>query len=138
MPTDPNVLGFSNRWYSGALRTAEVVSLPYDAAGSPSSIRLVSAPYFVATKLEAFADRGKGDLMSSRDIEDIIAVVDGRVELHTELQQSQDFEMRGFITGVFRAWLSEDRFLDALEGHLFDQSRFYEVKRRIEKIAQIT
>ena len=41
-------------------------------------IRVVTAPYFVATKLEAFRGRGRGDYISSHDLEDLLAVIDGR------------------------------------------------------------
>jgi hypothetical protein len=50
MPTDPQILGFSNRWYAPAVQTAE--THPLDDV----PVRVVTAPYFVATKLEAFAD----------------------------------------------------------------------------------
>lgn len=53
MPVEPEVLGFSNRWYPYAVETAEPTDL-----GTGITIRLVSAVGFVATKLEAFAGRG--------------------------------------------------------------------------------
>lgn len=40
-----------------------------------------AAPYFCATKLEAFGGRGKNDYLASHDLEDLITVVDGRPEL---------------------------------------------------------
>ena len=46
MPTDPTVLGFSNRWYADAMATATPMDL-----GNGLFIRVVSAPAFVATKL---------------------------------------------------------------------------------------
>ncbi len=54
MPVDVSVLGFSNRWYAYAVETAQTVSLAEDL-----DIRVVTATAFVATKLEAFADRAK-------------------------------------------------------------------------------
>lgn len=39
---------------------------------------------FIATKLEAFADRGGGDFLASHDLEDITTVTDGRPELTDE------------------------------------------------------
>jgi predicted nucleotidyltransferase len=60
MPDDPRVLGFSNRWYRDALETASEHEL-----SETLSIRLVSPPYFLATKLEAYRGRGKGDVLSS-------------------------------------------------------------------------
>jgi len=41
-------------------------------------ISLIAAPVFIATKLEAFHDRGGGDFLASHDLEDIVTVVDGR------------------------------------------------------------
>jgi hypothetical protein len=57
MPTDPTVLGFANRWYDLAVRTAADVRLPSGAV-----IRLIAAPAFLATKFEAFdGSLGKED-----------------------------------------------------------------------------
>ena len=70
-------LGFSNVWYKPALDSAVVHELEADLR-----IRAVTAVYFCATKLEAFAGRGKNDYQSSHDLEDLVAVMDGRVELN--------------------------------------------------------
>jgi hypothetical protein len=51
------------------------------------TILMVSPVYFCASKLEAFGDRGKNDYLGSRDLEDLIAVVDGRAELVGEIKQ---------------------------------------------------
>ena len=53
------------------------------------TIKLIAAPVFIATKLEAFKDRGKDasgqpDLLGSHDLEDIITVSDRRPELIEE------------------------------------------------------
>ncbi len=64
MPTLDDVLGFSNRWYALAAETAQGVTLP-----SETQILVITAPAFVATKLEAFAGRGGGDYRYSHDLE---------------------------------------------------------------------
>ena len=48
---------------------------------------MISPTAFLATKYEAFLDpkRGAGDFAASKDIEDIIALVDGRPELDKEI-----------------------------------------------------
>jgi predicted nucleotidyltransferase len=56
MPTNPEILGFGNEWYEEALRHSDVVTLP-----SGSRIRVVTSPYFLATKLAAFEGRGNND-----------------------------------------------------------------------------
>src|SRR4030067_503869 len=73
MPTRPEILGFGNEWYQPALDAAVTVVLP-----SGKRIRMVTAPYFLVTKLAAFDSRGKGDYVASHDMEDIVAVLDGR------------------------------------------------------------
>ena len=81
LPLDENILGFSNRWYKPAMEFAQDHQL-----GPGLRIRVVTAVYFCATKLEAFRRRGKGDYLSSHDLEDLISVVDGRLELVDEMQ----------------------------------------------------
>ena len=66
MPTDETILGFSNRWYKPAIEAAAIVAL------DGFELRVVTTPYFIGTKLEAFRGRGKGDFYASSDLEDII------------------------------------------------------------------
>jgi hypothetical protein len=110
MPTDPSILGFTNRWYSAALEYAQNLKI------GEYEIRLISAPYFLATKLEAFHRRGK-DNFSSHDLEDIVTVVDGRPELVDEVQ-SAPADLHGYLRDEFGALLSNRNFLEALSGHL--------------------
>jgi hypothetical protein len=85
MPLDETILGFSNRWYREAMYAAEVLTL------EPSlEIRAITAPFFLATKLEAFKGRGGGDYFASHDLEDVISVIDGRSELLAEVRATSD------------------------------------------------
>ena len=94
MPLDESVLGFSNRWYEAALGSAQEYELEPGL-----HIRVVTAPYFCATKIEAFRGRGKGDYLSSHDLEDLITVVDGRSGLVNELR-SAPADVRSYIAGL--------------------------------------
>lgn len=85
MPTEARVLGFANRWYPMAVATAGKRVLP-----GGITIRVISASVFVATKFEAFANRGQEDLLGSHDLEDTINVIDGRPELADEIARSRD------------------------------------------------
>lgn len=80
MPDDDS-LGFTNRWYKDAMATASSYSLT-----DSLSIRLVSPVYFVTTKLEAYKGRGHNDPLGSRDVEDILNLVDGRERLLEEIK----------------------------------------------------
>lgn len=96
MPDDANALGFTNRWYKDALKTAETYAI-----SDKINIRLVTPIYFLATKFEAFKGRGKNDLLSSRDIEDILNVIDGRAELQQEFIDAED-HVKDYLLNEFK------------------------------------
>jgi hypothetical protein len=135
MPLDEKVLGFSNRWYRGAMKTAVMRRLADDI-----EIRVVTAPFYIATKLAAFKGRGKGDLFGSRDLEDVISVVDGRAELATEVRAGA-VDLRAYVHTGIKALLGMPRFIDALPGYLLpdaaSQSRIGIVMGRLEELASV-
>lgn len=133
MPLDEAILGFSNRWYRAAMETA----IPHRLEGS-LTIRVVKAPYFLATKLEAFLGRGKRDFAASHDLEDIIFVTDGRATLVDEVR-AESRELRQYLQTQFRRLLRTRAFIDALPGYLLpdaaSQSRLDIVMRRLRALA---
>lgn len=110
MPVDPCILGFSNRWYVPAFAHSQSMSI------GGHNIRVITAPYFLATKLEAFRGRGKNDF-SSHDLEDIVTVIDGRPELVDEVHRAPA-DLQKYLSNELGALLSSRDFLDALPGHL--------------------
>jgi hypothetical protein len=112
MPLDEKILGFSNRWYRPAMESAEERELETGLC-----IRVVNPAYFCATKLVAFASRGKGDYMASHDLEDLLSVIDGRRELVREIQ-SAPLDVRAYIASEVGTLLDTEAFVDALPGHL--------------------
>ncbi len=125
MPTSEEILGFSNVWYADALHHA----MPYDLT-SGQTIRLVTAPYFLATKLEAFRGRGNCDYLASQDLEDIVAVLDGRPELCDEVRQACQ-SLQDYISEEAKRLMGTPAFRDALPGHLSQDSGS---QRRLPKI----
>lgn len=135
MPTELNVLGFSNRWYGEAIRHAH-----WREIASDIKIQLATAPHFIATKIEAFNGRGHDDFLSSRDMEDIITVVNGRNEL-TEEAKTAPASIRAFLAKQFEIWLQDRNFMDALAGHILpdpaSQARLPLIIQRIRAIAAL-
>ncbi len=107
MPTDPDVLGFTNAWYGPAVKQARPYQLP-----SGRRIRLITAPLFLATKLESFASRGSGDYMH-HDMEDIVTVIDGRESIVEEVLASPP-DVRAFLMDEFDAVLADSQFVDRI------------------------
>lgn len=133
MPSNPDVFGFANRWYPEAVTHAEEIALRDTLV-----IRVVTAPVFVACKLEAFKDRGRGDYLASHDLEDLLAVVDGREEFITELETVMP-ELRKYIAEEIASLLADDDFKAALPGHLpadaGSQARLSELLEKLKHIA---
>jgi len=135
MPTDETILGFSNRWYSDAIAHAADEILP-----DGQRISCVTAPYFIATKIEAFHGRGQGDFMAAHDFEDIVTVIDGRAELQAEIRGGEA-SLRRFIGETFQRWAASPDFFIALSSHLppdgESQKRLVFLKQRILDLATI-
>jgi predicted nucleotidyltransferase len=133
MPTKEGVLGFPNGWYQDALLHASTYTLP-----SGFQVNLVTAPHFLATKIEAFHGRGNGDFVMSKDIEDIVAVVDGRPQLPDEVANADPL-LRDYLRDEVEALLSDRSFFDSLPGQLqgdeANQARVPLIIERLRKIA---
>jgi hypothetical protein len=124
-------LGFSNRWYGEAVRTATRHNL-----GDGVVISVITAPCFLATKIEAFNGRGQGDILASKDVEDVIAVLDGRPELHDELNRASR-KLQAFVCGTLASWLEDSSFLAAVEGYLLgDDDRIEIVLERTARMVR--
>ena len=135
MPLDEKILGFSNRWYRDAMQAAVAVSISENL-----KVRAITAPYFPGTKLEAFHARGQQDYFASHDLEDLIAVVDGRTALLNEVTEAPE-GLRKFIGNSFRTLLTEPRFQDALPGYALpdaaSQARIPLLRKCLESLAEL-
>lgn len=135
MPTIESVLGFSNRWYPLATDTAQRVALPGGV-----EIRLILAPVFMATKLEAFAGRGNNDYLFSHDLGDLIAVIDGRAALLDECNTS-GAALKAYLRDWFTRLIAVPSFMEALAGHLpgdaASQERLPELEDKLRALAQL-
>lgn len=132
MPVDEHVLGFSNQWYPAAIEAAQTLEIAgYD-------VRVVTPALFVATKLEAFHGRGGGDVVASHDLEDIVAVLDGRPEIVADVAAARD-DLREYIGTEIRFLLDNPDFTEALGGFLLpdaaSQARRSLVMERLRGLA---
>ena len=129
MPDDESILGFSNRWYPAATQTATHYSLTPDV-----HIKLITPTYFLATKLEAYYGRGQGDLLNSRDIEDILTLVDGFDGL-SEVVQQTDVEVQTYLSEKISELLKDRDFDYAVSSQARgDQGREDLIFERLEAL----
>lgn len=108
LPIRENVLGWRSRWFESAFAHAERIVL----AGR--TIRIVSAPYFVALKLEAFEERGAGDFLTSTDFEDVVCLFNGRPSIVGEI--ASEPELRTDFGPRFGRYLNHPDLIPSVEG----------------------
>ncbi len=132
MPTSPDVLGFGNRWYPRVMELSEMVALP-----TGQRLRLISAPVFLLTKFDAFRSRATTDLILSHDLEDIVAVLDGRDSLEEEIASSPA-DVREAIQENVNQLLGNSRALESmsafLPGDAASQARLPDLFARLERL----
>jgi predicted nucleotidyltransferase len=129
MPFDGSILGFTNCWYEKALATAT----PYNLKDE-FTIRVLTPPLFIATKLEAYRGRGNNDPIGSKDVTDIIALFDGRLSLVDEIQQA-DRDIREYISVQLADLLQNSNFDYAVQGSTkSDKERENLIFQRIEDV----
>jgi hypothetical protein len=126
------VLGYTNLWYERALNHAISFVLPNGQA-----IRMITAPYFLGTKMEAFRGRGQMDFLASHDLEDFVAVIDGRSTILKEIADSAG-DVREYLAEAARSLLSESRFLDAVPGFVLDDGRVPLILERLNRLTQLS
>jgi len=136
MPIDPSILGFGSDWYQAAQENAVKFALP-----SGKAIFLITSPFFLLTKLDAYNGRGKGDFMQSHDIEDIVTVLDGRPELLGELKLAEP-KVKRELAARFAALRQNPGFIDAIAGHLApdaaSQARLPRIAAGVEAISKLS
>lgn len=135
MPTEGAFLGLNTAWFKEALATAAEREFAH------SRLKLISPVAFLATKHVAFIDRGAGDYHASHDLEDFIAVVDGRDRIVHEVDEA-GAALRGYVIASVRALAASPAFNEALPGHLppdrASQQRLPNLRRKLQSIAALT
>lgn len=109
MPVDEKALGFTNIWYKDAVATAQDYTL-----NDELTIKLITPEYFVATKLEAYLGRGKGDALSSHDIEDLLNIFDGRASIVEDILSAQE-NLIDYISEQLQILLDDSNFEYAVQ-----------------------
>jgi predicted nucleotidyltransferase len=135
MPTDESILGFANPWYGEAIATAASVTLDSGAV-----IRAVTPALMLATKLAAWHGRGHGDLLRSRDVHDVLVLIDGRVELMDKLR-TESARLRAYVRRGLIDLRDHPYFAYALDSAtvgygLVGQDRASTLRERVDELVE--
>lgn len=117
MPTDKEIMGFTNIWYKEGIAQAQ----PYPIDEN-SKINIFTAPYFIASKLEAMYGRnGINDLRYSSDFEDIVYIIDNRDTLINEITNAPD-TVKKYLKQQFFILVNNDRVEEYIDAVANDRS----------------
>lgn len=112
MPTDDPTIGFHNKWYPEGFNNA--INHKID---EKYSVQILNAPYFIATKLEAFKGRGNNDGRTSQDFEDIIFVLENRESIWNEMNNANN-NLKNYLQEEFVNLLNEPNILEWIDCHV--------------------
>jgi len=129
MATEDGPFGPSNPWYKIGFQDLWTVK------AKNQEIKILSAPCYLATKFEAFNNRGT-DYRTSHDMEDIIYVLDNRINIVKEIKQS-DRGIQKFLKEQLQAIVNKGLLTEVLMAHIHPlmlDERMPIVEEKITKI----
>jgi predicted nucleotidyltransferase len=109
MPTDPDILGFSNKWYTEGIENKITKVLP-----DGTNIFVFNPEYYLAAKLEAHKDRGGDDLRTSHDFEDIIYILENCIDI-VENIGAANASVKAYLKTEFSNLLDNDNITEGIE-----------------------
>lgn len=112
MPTSDPSIGFTNIWYTDGFNHA----IDY-VIDEQCTVKILSAPYFIATKLEAFKGRGLNDGRTSQDFEDIIYILENRGTIWEEINNASD-DVINYLRSELRNLLNNPNHVEWIDGHV--------------------
>lgn len=129
MPAEDSPLGPANRWYKIGFENLQKIQI------KDQLIKILDAPCYLATKFEAFNNRGN-DYRISHDIEDIIYVIDNRTTIVDEVKFADNVVQTFLMEQLKR--IKEKGLLDeVLLSHIHPlmlEERMPVVKEKIDSI----
>lgn len=112
MPTNDSSIGFTGQWYEKGFMNSILYRID-----DKHIIRILSAPYFLVTKLEAFNGRGGSDGLTSQDFEDIVFILEQRSTIWKELASADD-EVRMYVVMEFVRLKSNPNLREWIDSHV--------------------
>jgi hypothetical protein len=109
MPSDSNVLGFSNMWYEEGIENKISTTLP-----NGTKIFVFTPEYYLASKFEAHKGRGGNDLRQSYDFEDIVYLFENCDELFESIRNS-NAKLRNYLKTECANLMANEQLIEGVE-----------------------
>ena len=116
----------TNRWFSSGFFKRETVDI------EGIDIHILPLAYYLASKFEAFNDRGVLDPRCSHDFEDIVYLFDNRTDIEEQLIKAS-VDVKPFLIKQIREIMIDGTMKEAIYGNLVYSMR----KERYDRIIKI-
>ncbi|HLP95658.1 MAG TPA: nucleotidyl transferase AbiEii/AbiGii toxin family protein [Saprospiraceae bacterium] len=103
----------SNRWFAAGYDKAITVRL------EDIEVQILPLPYFMASKMDAFFDRGMQDLYASHDLEDIVYLFNYATTLVQQILDTEEEAVRSYLVASIKTIRENEQIMNALPGHLY-------------------
>jgi predicted nucleotidyltransferase len=120
----------ANPWFEPGYACKETVNIEGE------NIYILPLSYFLATKFSAYIGRGANDPIMSHDFEDIVYILDNRLDLVEELKKAPQ-DVTPFLKEQIALILSDGNKQEAIEGNLFYETRDIRYKRIIGNLNEL-
>ena len=129
IPIEDTPLGPTNKWFKPGFKRAVPIAI------GEIKIRILPVSYFLATKWEAYMNRGDDPRMR-HDFEDIIYVLDNNLNLLENVEQAEK-EVQAFLKEMSLKILSDSSVNEIIECHLSSSTAEERGDLIIKKLEQI-
>ena len=133
MPADENILGFKNKWYLVGVENKILKTLP-----DGTDIYVFTPEYYLASKFDAYNDRGGNDLRQSHDFEDIIYVLDNCIDILENIKSANE-NVKWYLKSECKKLLNNEDLSEAIYCALpfgSDSDRVEMIKAMITAISE--
>ena len=112
VPTSIDAIGLSNKWYPDGYRDA--INYKID---EHCLVKILSPSHFIATKLEAFKNRGAADGRTSPDFEDIVYVLENRRSIWQEMKSAPQV-LKEYLRSEFILLMDNTNIMEWIDCHV--------------------
>lgn len=106
----------ANPWFAPGFELKESINI------DSQRIDILPLPYFLSSKFAAYNDRGHHDPRTSHDFEDIVYVLDNKIEL-VEILKNAPEDVKPFLESELNSILTDTIKQEAILGNLFYETR---------------
>ena len=117
----------ANPWFAPGFAKRETITI------DDQQVYILPLPYFLASKLVAFNDRGAIDPRTSHDFEDIVYILDNRMDLVDQLAKAPS-DVKPYLIDQFINVLNNPVKQEAIYGNLLYETREERYRMIINKL----